>query len=57
MDQEKNQCNVQDVKDIISALFLNPFAEMDFMSLSFGDLPPENVKLYLLIAHQIVKLK
>ena len=41
---KKDQHDVETVYDTINTLFINPFLEMDLVSLSTGVTPPEKIK-------------
>ena len=49
----KDQCDVQAVYDTISSIFVNPFSEMDLVSLSTGVAPSELITQDLLNAQSV----
>ena len=48
---KRDQADVSTVQEVITNMFVNPFEEMELISLSSGVLPPENVAIDLLEAH------
>ena len=50
---KRDQSDVQTVYDTISSVFINPFSEMDLISLSTGIVPTDKIKNDLFNAHAI----
>ena len=48
---KRDQTDVSTVQEVITKMFVNPFEEVELISLSSGVLPPENVPFGLLEAH------
>ena len=52
---KRDQSDVQTVYDTVSSVFVNPFSEMELVSLSTGIAPTDKIKNGLLNAHAIGK--
>ena len=50
---KRDQCDVQDVHDTIRSVFINPFSEMELISLSTGTATTDKIKTDLLDVHAI----
>ena len=50
---KRDQCDVQDVHDTISSVFINPFSQMELVSLSTGIATTDKIKTDLLDVHAI----
>ena len=50
---KRDQCDIQPVHDTAISVFVNPFSEMELISLSSGIAPTDKIKTDLLDAHAI----
>ena len=50
---KRDQCDIQPVHDTAISVFVNPFSEMELISLSSGIAPTDKIKTDLLDAHTI----